>query len=93
MELMIHKKEVHPSNKKCRNLDDGMCRFGEGCWYVHDIEAITTDETEEHKTVNFKCNICGDLSKTRDEMEKHRQEAHPTNVTTKNHERCYDCNL
>ena len=27
MELMIHKKEVHPSTKKCRNLDDGMCRF------------------------------------------------------------------
>ena len=72
VELMSHKKEVRPSNEKCRNLERGTCRLGNRCWYVHDKEAMTTDETKEHKPVNFKCNICGDLSKTRDEMKKHK---------------------
>ena len=92
-ELMSHKKEVHPSTKRCRNLDDGTCRFGRACWYAHDTEARTTDETEEHETENFKCNSCGALSKTRNEMEKHNQEEHPTRVTTENKKRCYVCDL
>ena len=29
--LMSHRKNVHPSNKKCRNFPGGKCSFGNGC--------------------------------------------------------------
>jgi transcription elongation factor Elf1 len=33
--LMNHRKEAHPSNKKCRDFPDGKCRFGLKCWYIY----------------------------------------------------------
>ena len=76
MELMSHRKEHHPPNKKCRNL--GTCRFGERCWYAH--EETETDEEKEPRPVSFECNVCGDVSRTRDEMKQHRKRNHPTKV-------------
>ena len=76
IDLMTHKKEFHPSNKKCRNLET--CRFGEGCWYLH--ETMDTDEAKEPRPVSFECNICGYVSKTRDELKQHRKRNHPTKV-------------
>ena len=35
--LMTHRKERHPSNKRCRYFNQNNCKFGSDCWYVHDI--------------------------------------------------------
>ena len=90
VELMNHKNEAHPPNKKCRNLERGTCRFGNRCWYVHEEEVMNTDETKQPKTEKFECNIYGDVSKTRDEIKKHRQKTHAT-LVTKSYEKCYTC--
>ena len=41
---------------------------------------MDTGEAKEPKPVNFECYICDDVSKTRDELKKHRKETHPTRV-------------
>ena len=80
VELMNHRKELHPSNKKCRNLDDGSCKFGNRCWYVHEKEIMDTGEAKEPEPGKFECYICGDVSKNRNELKKHRKVTHPTEV-------------
>ena len=80
VELMNHRKELHPSNKKFGNLDDRKCQFGNRCWYVHEKEIMDTGESKEPEPGKFECYICGDVSKTRDELKKHRKKAHTTQV-------------
>ena len=53
---MDHRKEAHPSNKKCRNYPNS-CRFGVKCWYLHE----DTDSNREVNNViegSFKCIEC-----------------------------------
>ena len=40
---------------------------------VHKIELMNTDKTEEPKTVKFECFLCGDVSKTKNDQQKHRK--------------------
>ena len=36
-DLMTHRKEEHPSHKKCRYFIKGECNFSaEDCWYLHE---------------------------------------------------------
>ena len=78
VESMTHRKEFHPSNKYCRNFENGICQFGNRCWYVHEEELMDTDETKEPKTVKLEFYLCGDVSKTKDDLKKHRKKTHPT---------------
>ena len=80
MELMDHKKEFHPSNKRCRKFENRMCRFGNKCWYVHEEELTNTNGTKEPENVKFECYLCGDVSNTIDDLKKHRKRTHPTYV-------------
>ena len=74
--LMNHRKNIHPSNKKCKNFPSGKCKFVSGdCWYVHG-EEMDTDELFEQ----FNCNLCEYEAKGRDSFMKHKKESHPQNV-------------
>ena len=55
VELMDHKKEFHPSNKRCRKFENRMCRFGNKCWYVHEKELTNINGTKEPENVKFEC--------------------------------------
>ena len=43
--LMTHKKQAHPSKRKCRNFP-GNCPHGIKCWFVHE-EKMEIDKEEE----------------------------------------------
>ena len=40
--LMNHRKEVHPSNRRCRNYPQS-CTWAKECWYVHLDEPMDVD--------------------------------------------------
>ena len=44
--LMNHRKEIHPSTKKCRNFPGGNCIHGLGCWYAHEEQLMEVEESE-----------------------------------------------
>ena len=63
---MTHRKNMHPSDKICRNFP-GSCNFGNECWYVH-VEVMDTDKAEECKkseSLKLKCNMCDEIFKKR----------------------------
>ena len=70
--LMAHRKQVHPSNKRCRNFSSGHCKHGENCWYVHS-ELVA----EENVSSIFNCEICGNTFKERTLFMKHKKLSHP----------------
>ena len=73
--LMTHRKNAHPSNKKCRNFP-GNCNFGSECWYAHD-EAMDTDHAQDtEKGVIFKCNMCEEIFKQNSDFMKHKRSKH-----------------
>ena len=78
--LMNHRKEYHPSNKKCKNFANGICQFGIKCWYVHEEDMMDTDDTLEKKVNKFECYVCGSSFTTKDEVKKHRKMNHSSLV-------------
>ena len=72
--LMNHRKQVHPSNKICKYFSEGDCRHGEECWYVHELNEIqgTSD--------SFKCDLCKKEFKGRDNFMKHNKIFHISGV-------------
>ena len=80
---MNHRKSVHLSNKPCRNFP-GKCSFGSDCWYVHEEELMDVDESfrniSEKEPVEFKCYICGNDFKSKDDFMKHRETFHGSSV-------------
>ena len=74
--LMNHRKAVHPSNKKCRYYPEGTCTWNDKCWYVHKNE----DDTD--MVNNFKCDLCEKVFTGRNSFMNHRKLAHPDYVPT-----------
>lgn len=58
--LMTHRKNNHPSNKRCRNFPSS-CTFGKECWYLH-VEPMDVDPVNENtgssSNSTFNCNMC-----------------------------------
>ena len=77
LSLMNHRKNVHPSNKKCRNFPLS-CKFGNECWYVHenrmDIDVPNVDES-------FKCNFCDKEFKVKNDCMHHKKVEHTGSVS------------
>ena len=42
---MNHRKDVHPSKRKCKNFPAGKCTWGKTCWFVHSEELMDVDES------------------------------------------------
>ena len=78
--LMNHRTERHPSNRKCRNFPDDKCEWGKKCWYVHEEDLMEVDESFKSEEPVHKCYICDEKFKTRDDLKKHRKKKHPQNV-------------
>ena len=82
--LMNHRKNDHPSNKKCRNFPSGKCVFGSDCWYVHEEELMDVDESfkaeSTPKASLFKCYLCTTDFMSKDSFMKHKKQMHPKSV-------------
>ena len=79
--LMEHRKNEHPSNKKCRNFP-GKCTFKNDCWYVHEEALMEIDESFKDEKVlqSFKCNYCEEQYEVKSEFMRHKKEKHRSNV-------------
>ena len=85
--LMNHRKQKHPSNRKCRNFVRGECKHGELCWYVHDnVMEIDSQNTQENQPTEtkVKCYICDTDFSSKNEMMNHKKTEHPSNIVCKN---------
>ena len=78
--LMNHRKDYHPSNKKCKNFENGICQFGVKCWYVHEEDLMETDESLNPQKFNIKCYVCDSAFNTKDDLKKHRKKMHTSQV-------------
>ena len=78
--LMNHRKEVHPSNRKCRNFPDGKCNWGKKCWWVHAEDLMDFEESIKEDELKHKCYICNFEFETKDSLKKHKKKEHPENV-------------
>ena len=78
--LMNHRKELHPSKKKCNKFPDGKCIRGKTCWYVHEEDLMDVDESFKKEEMLHKCYICEDAFRTKDQLKKHRKREHPENT-------------
>ena len=79
---MNHRKNVHPSNKKCVNFPKGECCWNKQCWYVHEEDMMDVDDSfsNETKQNEIKCFICGEIFKTKDIFMKHKKKKHTADV-------------
>ena len=77
---MNHRKSVHPSDKKCRNLPG--CKFKTDCWYVHDdpMETNSTDDAARVDHWNFKCNFCEQKFLVKNDFMTHKKTYHQDKV-------------
>ena len=87
--LMNHRKETHPSNRKCRNFAKGECKHAELCWYVHDDSVMDHDSEESEEDgqkddVNYKCYVCDTNFTSKVEVMKHKKRERQINVICKN---------
>ena len=75
--LMDHRKDVHPSKRKCWNYPDN-CKWGNSCWFVHPEEPMDIDQSQEKPPVHsfFKCNHCGETIKEHGDFMKHKKTKH-----------------
>ena len=78
--LMEHRKDVHPSRKKCKYYPDEKCTRGNKCWYVHEENLMDVDESFSSQDVRFKCNFCDFECTEKDTLMKHKKSAHKENV-------------
>ena len=78
--LMEHRKNVHPSSKKCRNFP-ASCTFGEKCWYVHEQPMeVDLEKDVQQNSWNFKCNVCDEEFQERICFMKHKKTEHPDSI-------------
>ena len=77
-DLMNHRKEEHPSHKKCRYFIKGECNFSaEDCWYLHEVtqKKVTTPGQAKQ---NIQCFICKNRFESKYDLVEHKKKHHPT---------------
>ena len=80
---MNHRKNKHPSNKKCRNLPN--CQYGNQCWYVHpdalDIDEVQIENHQSSTAIQkLTCKVCGKEFETKHDLMRHKKSEHPSNI-------------
>ena len=79
-ELMNHRKEEHPSHKKCRYFLKGECNFSaEDCWYLHENEDKDSKSSHAEKD-NFMCFVCKNIFMSKHDLMQHKKKHHPSKV-------------
>ena len=75
-DLMNHRKEEHPSHKKCRYYTKGECNFSaEDCWYLHE-ERATGGPT--FVPTEILCFICKNSFQSKYDLMEHKKKHHST---------------
>ena len=78
-DLMNHRKEEHPSHKKCRYYIKGECIFSsEECWYLH--EDNTNSSTSQINHENYQCFVCKNDFSTKHDLMEHKKKNHPSKM-------------
>ena len=73
-DLMNHRKQQHPSHKRCRYYLKGECKFSrDECWYLHEEKGQTQNIEAKVEEMCFVCKI--NFANNFD-LEKHKQEKH-----------------
>ena len=87
-DLMKHRKEKHIQHVRiCLYFEKGNCDFdAEDCWYQH--KAALPQTIKE-----FKCSLCGDISKTKPDLMKHRKIEHTDYVSTCSKSKSNSCHF
>ena len=83
--MMNHRKQMHPSNRKCRNFP-GNCKHAELCWYVHDESMMELDSESQEpqpEEAQVKCYVCNKVFNSRNELMNHRKREHPSFILCK----------
>ena len=72
--LMVHKKKEHIEKVAvCWNISSGHCALGDDfCWFSHSNNSYSTE--------TFKCNICEQNFKTKNDLQLHKKRDHSMNV-------------
>ena len=78
--LMEHRKDVHPSRKRCKYYPDGKCLRGTKCWFVHEEQLMDVDESFSSQEIRFKCNFCDFECKEKNALMKHKKSTHKEKV-------------
>ena len=74
--LMEHRKEEHPSNRKCRFYLKGECKFGgEECWYVHEDKVNKNGRPDESESI-IQCYICKNKFHSKHDLVAHKKKHH-----------------
>ena len=74
--LMEHRKEEHPSHKKCRYYLKGECKFGgEECWYVHEDKVNKNGRPDESESI-IQCYICKNEFHSKHDLISHKKKHH-----------------
>ena len=70
---MAHKKKKHLETVNvCWHYSNGVCPFGEHCWFKHEIK----ESKNESNTQTMKCNICEKILMGKNSYMIHRREEH-----------------
>ena len=69
---LVHRKNDHIEKVNiCYYFLQGVCDFGEDCWYNH---------RKEDLELKIKCNLCDNTFKCKPDLMLHRKEQHSENV-------------
>ena len=78
-DLMNHRKEEHPSHKKCRYYIKEECVFSsEDCWYLHEDNAI--GHTVQKGIENIECFVCKKPFSSKHDLLEHKKKNHPSKM-------------
>ena len=74
-DLMTHKKKKHTENISiCWNFLNGVCPFGDLCWFKHEINS--SENKTESNIKSTKCNICDKTLRDKKDFMMHRKKEH-----------------
>ena len=81
-DLMNHRKEEHPSHKKCRYFLKGECKFeGKDCWYLHEDRPMNGTHVTEVNS-GIQCYICKNNFFSKFDLMEHKKTNHQQSTTT-----------
>ena len=70
-DLMNHRKQEHPSHKKCRYYLKGECNFSASeCWYLHEERSATETNIED------MCDKCNMVFSSYHKLTEHKKREH-----------------
>ena len=97
--LMNHRRNMHPTNKPCRNDAIGRCNFtAEVCWWKHKSKVHTNNlhnaqNNGDNFNNNFTCFECNHKFELKDNLMKHKKREHPENCKECSKFNIGKCNL